>query len=646
MIEFGRPQFLPLVWLAPVMLIIAWWTYRKYLLRLTRFLGAHLFSEMFGKPSVKVAIAKILLLASAIGFIALSLARPRHGFEWRETPQSGLNLMIAMDLSQSMLSSDVAPSRLVAAKRKVIDLLSMLKADRVGLVGFAGIAFVQCPLTADFRALQLFLDNLDTNLLPIPGTAISVASNLALDSLQKASAEGSRRAVLLITDGEDHGKETQELITKAKNLRIPIHVLAVGTAAGAPVPTPDGQGFKLDRSGQTVISRLNEGFLQNLADSTGGIYSKITAGDQDLMLIYGQGLGKQGEGQNDGTSKQKVWREKFQWPLAAAFLMLLLELVLQPRWIMNPKGYKMFAHLLILLLYFQGSTVIAQALSAAGKAFENNDYEHAAALYDQAAKEKPSDGRILYNKGVSEYLSGKFDEALTSFEAASKVASNNELRGRSLYNMGNTKYAKGDLSGAKAAFENALQQLPKDRSIAENLEFVAKKLKDKPPEQQSQKGNQNPSENKDSGEDKPHQEDQTSGSTGKSQETNPDQRGSESKGEQKESRNENSDRNSSDPSKADGAKASQNMGQQEPIKKEKAGLAEQDQKSGGVGQNQDNQGQKPEAGQTARVQVQEGQMDPKQADQLIRSLNDKTHGLRYVPKQWLSGQRQQTEEDW
>ncbi|MCB0325592.1 MAG: VWA domain-containing protein, partial [Bdellovibrionales bacterium] len=208
--------------------------------------------------------------------LLFALLRPQWGFEWKEGARQGVDIILALDVSQSMLAADLAPNRLTRAKREVVDLLNSLRGDRVGLVSFAGTAYVESPLTLDYGAFKVFLGSLRPELLPVPGTNIEGAIVESIRAFERgAPARGAdgkvrSRALILITDGEDFEGNFDHAAELAEEASVQIYVYGIGTAEGAPIPAENG--YKRDKEGRVVISKLNEGALQQLAADTGGLY--------------------------------------------------------------------------------------------------------------------------------------------------------------------------------------------------------------------------------------------------------------------------------------------------------------------------------------------------------------------------------------
>ncbi len=274
---------------------------------------------------------KTILVLLAVFLIIFSLMRPQWGFEWKEVTRSGLDIIIALDTSKSMLAEDVKPNRLERSKLAVKDLIKKLQGDRLGLIAFAGNAFLQCPLTADYSGFMLSLDDLDVHSIPKGGTSLSNAIRVALDSY-----EGSRKKykiLVIITDGEDHEGDAQLWAEKAKEKGIKIFTIGIGTREGEIIPVIDEAGGKTylkDKSGNVVKTRLDEATLQQLALSTGGSYVKSTNTEFGLDLLYEEKLSKM-ERREIKNKMVKQYNERFRIPLVIALLLLSIEPFIRER---------------------------------------------------------------------------------------------------------------------------------------------------------------------------------------------------------------------------------------------------------------------------------------------------------------------------
>jgi Ca-activated chloride channel family protein len=253
-----------------------------------------------------------------------ALAGPRWGSHYQEVSQKGVDIMIVVDVSRSMWVEDISPNRLERARREILDLLRVVQGDRVGLVAFSGAAFVQCPLTLDYAALQMFLGALQPDLIPVPGTDLGAAIETATSAFDFESE--TDRVILLITDGEDNEKKGFEAAQKAADKGVKIFVFGMGETSGGPIPAGNGKGgFKKDESGKLVLSKLEENDLKKMAAAAGGAYARSVAGDLDLDVLYFEGIKSRTEARTLKSGKIKVYEERFTFFLLAAFLFLFLE---------------------------------------------------------------------------------------------------------------------------------------------------------------------------------------------------------------------------------------------------------------------------------------------------------------------------------
>ncbi len=326
--SFAIPQ---IWWLAlgflPVLVLFLWWTWRQKQAALAQFIGSRLLRELVvGFSSVRQWIKRALLVA-AVGSLFLTLARPVWGFSEESSRSSGLDIIVCFDVSKSMLATDLKPNRLLRAKLAVQDLLQVAQADRLGLVAFAGRAFLQCPLALDTESFRLTVQALDTDTIPLPGTAIGEALREAQVAF-KGEASGAR-AVVIFTDGEDHEPGAVERARECARDGIRVFTVGVGTVAGdVLVDTPDPFGNKRfihDEDGNVVKSALNEPALKEIAEAGGGFYLPLQNA-QTMTTLYQRGLAPMPKVATAGENFRQA-AERFQWPLAAAVLLLMMEIL-------------------------------------------------------------------------------------------------------------------------------------------------------------------------------------------------------------------------------------------------------------------------------------------------------------------------------
>lgn len=325
-VRVGNAENLWILWLVPGLVAFNVFVFRSKRKQLQLFASPDIVERLLSGVSLQRQYFKALMIVVAVLMCVLALARIKYGFTWEEVKRKGVDVVVALDVSDSMLVEDAESggtlTRLERAKREITDLLRLMEGDRVALVAFAGTAFLECPLTLDYSAAELFLEAIDTDLIPVKGTAIGEALRVAVKAFE-GSAHASK-AVILITDGEDHQGALMAAAEKAKESGVRVFTIGIGRDEGAPIPDGRG-GFRRDRQGELILSKLDERALQKVALITGGSYVRSVTGDVDLEKIYLQGIRASLEAQELGSKRRQRWEERFQIFLAAAIGLLLLE---------------------------------------------------------------------------------------------------------------------------------------------------------------------------------------------------------------------------------------------------------------------------------------------------------------------------------
>ena len=266
------------------------------------------------------------LLTGAIGALALALAGPMWGFHWEEVRREGIDLVVAIDTSRSMLATDVAPNRLARAKLAVQDLLAELRGDRIGLVAFAGSAFVQCPLTLDRDVFRESLEAIEVGIIPRGGTNLTAAVDTALEAFE--GRQGRHQAIVLITDGESHEGALADATKRATERGVKVFTVGIGTTEGELIPVEGG--YVKDRKGQVVKSRLDEATLKTLAIDTGGVYLHAAGADLGLAALYRDHIATM-EKRELASTLERRYEQRYQIPLALALIALVVEHLLGER---------------------------------------------------------------------------------------------------------------------------------------------------------------------------------------------------------------------------------------------------------------------------------------------------------------------------
>lgn len=329
--SWHAPHLLWLLMFVPLLGAGLWWALRQRRRALLRFAQARLLETLVPDLSPSLDNHRQLrrdgLMLGVVSLLLIALAGPQWGFQWETLERRGVDIVIALDTSRSMLAEDIKPNRLERAKLAVQDLVQQLRGDRVGLVPFAGSAFVQCPLTLDYGAFAENLHALEVGIIPKGGTSLAAAIQAGIEAFE--GRYGKDAVLLILTDGEDHEGRVEAAAQQARDKGIRIYTVGIGTPEGELiVVSENGQStFLKDRHGRIVKSRLNTRGLQDIAITTGGAY--VSAASQNLGLdeVYRRYIGRL-EGRVLTSSVERHFHQRFQWPLFGALVLLGLEAVL------------------------------------------------------------------------------------------------------------------------------------------------------------------------------------------------------------------------------------------------------------------------------------------------------------------------------
>jgi Ca-activated chloride channel family protein len=461
--------------------------------RLEEFVAPRLLPELAGTVNRFRRLLKFALLLSVLAFVLISLARPRWGYAYDETKRKGLDLILAVDTSRSMLSTDVQPNRLERVKLAAQDLINELQGDRVGLIAFAGRAFLQAPLTIDYDAAVTSITDLDTKSIPEGGTNISEAIALAVRTYGK-SAIGNR-ALIIFTDGEELSGDAATAAKTASDAGVRIFTVGVGTREGSLIPIKGEEGgtaFVKDNKGQVVKSRLDETRLQEIAKSTGGFYLHLENGPRTMKQLFIDGLGKMQAGEIDARLSRRPI-ERYEWSLAVAIIALALSLLINDRKrSRQPTGLKLPREVTAAAAaVFFISARIARATSPGLEFYRQDKFHEAYDHFEQTLKENPDArqaDRIEFDAGAAAYKMKEYGKALESFSQA-LLSLDPQVQSKSHYNLGNTLYEHGetqksdakkltDWTDALRHYEQTLKLEPKNQEARDNYEYVKKKIEE------------------------------------------------------------------------------------------------------------------------------------------------------------------------
>jgi len=537
---FGVPQWLWGLLLIPLLIALFVRSERRGLKRLQEFVSARLLPQLAGTVNRPRRMIRFALQLLGLALAIVSLAQPRWGYTFEDVKRKGLDLLIAVDTSRSMLSNDVQPNRLDRVKLAIQDLIGQLQGDRVGLIAFAGRAFLQAPLTIDYDAVVEALSDLDTKTIPEGGTNISSAIMLATQSFGK-SAMGNR-ALVVFTDGEELSGDAVKTAKEAADAGVRIFTVGVGTPQGSliPVTGDDGQtSFVKDASGQVVKSKLDDKRLREIAQTTGGFYLHLENGPRSMQQIQNEGLAKMQAADMDvRLSRRPI--ERYEWPLGAALIALALSILIPER---KRERQRAFAAVparkaaqgvasgpagvtatVALLMMFLSSSVFATTPGL--DAYRSGKFEDAYGQFQQTLKTHPesrAEDKLQFDSGAAAYKLKDYSKAMESFSQA-LLSRDIGLQSKGHYNLGNTLYQRGeaqkgddkklsDWTNALDHYEQTLKLDPQNKEAKENYDYVKKKIEelknkkqDQPPPSPSPK--QKNDQNKQDKQDKQNQQNQ------------------------------------------------------------------------------------------------------------------------------------------
>ncbi|MDB6022736.1 MAG: von Willebrand factor type, partial [Pedosphaera sp.] len=601
--------------------------------------------------------ARMVLFVVAVVFVILALARPQWGMSREEARQRGLDIVVAIDTSNSMLAEDTPPNRLVRAKLAALDLMRKARTDRLGLIAFAGTAFLQCPLTLDDAAFSQSVNALDTKTISQGGTAIAEA----IDEARKAFKNGTdnHRILVLFTDGEDNDGDALSAAEKAAKEGMMIFTIGIGTPEGEQLRIRDERNHVepiLDDQGKPVISHLNEELLQQIANVTKGFYLPLR-GTKTMDTLYDRGLAPLPKSENSVKMFQR-FQERFHWPLGIAILLLLLEMFLPDRSrrrsssrsaaasaakVAGLKETVAIVLLLALPLAVHGSP--ASAL----REYNEGKYQDALKDYNHLLEKKKDDPRLHFNAGAAAYQSKQLDTAVKEFNET-LASPDLQLQQRAYYNLGNSLYRMGeqvpDADKKKEAWENSLKSYEsalklnqQDADARFNQDFVKQQLEELK-KQQSQQSQSDKNSKQNQKQDKNKQDKQDQQNQDKKDQNQQQNDQSQSKDNQDKSK---SDQNSQADNKV--KEKSEEEKQQEKQKHEESQAQNQKpdsekQRDAARGKESDPDKEKAEKeAQQEAAMMAAGQMTPRQAQQLLDSQKDDEKIFQLAPPNKQTSQR-------
>jgi len=467
---------------------------RKQLLR--EFVSEPLVAQLAPDASTAKRTVKQALVLFSLACLIVAAANPQVGTRLEEVKREGIDLFVALDVSLSMKAEDIRPSRLEKAKRDVSDLLRKLQGDRVGLVVFAGEAFVQFPLTADYSAADLFINAVDVEAVPVPGTMIGSAIEVALKSFRKDLP--TQKAIVVVSDGENTEGDITGAVEKARKEGVRVFAIGMGTPEGSPIPIYGANGertdYKHDRAGTIVLTKLEESALQQIALSTGGSYRRATNAGNEIDEIHKELAVLQKT--EMGSLQVTGFEDQFQYPLTLGILLLIIELMLSERrgkFLTRLMRLLPAARALPLMLVFcvasaSGQTVRSHVASG-NESYGKAKYADAEAEYMKALAKDTSSREAQFNLGNAYYKQQRSDEAQRMYShriAASKAPADKEM---AYYNLGNTFFKSNKLEESIETYKRSLRLDPSDEDARYNYLLAKDRLKKQQDQKKQDKDN-------------------------------------------------------------------------------------------------------------------------------------------------------------
>jgi Ca-activated chloride channel homolog len=541
----------------PLLAWFFWWAWRRKQILIKQFVQSRLLAHLTVGVSARLQKARMILLTLAVTLLFLALARPQWGFAWEEAHQRGIDIVIAIDTSRSMLAEDIPPNRLARAKLAAVDLMRLAKSDRLGLVAFAGTSFLQCPLTVDEEAFRQSVETLDVGIIPQGGTALTEAIDAALKAFKD---EDNHKVLVLFTDGEDHEEGAIVAAEKAARTGLRIFTIGVGTPNGELLRQSDEKGamtYIKDAEGNVVKSRLNETLLTEIATAGNGFYLPMS-GASTMDVLYERGLSPLPK--SDLSSKLiRRYQERYYWPLSLAILLLLLEILLPERKRIErtsatAEASSNAALRKFVALLMVGFSCVTAAASSGGaiRKYETGKFKEAQEEYQRLLKNRPNDPRLHFNAGAAAYQAEDYADAIKYF-GTSLSSPDLELQERSFYNLGNALFRLGEQNTepskkveqweqAVRQYEAAIKMDPRDADAIYNRDLVKKKLEELKKQQnqsksEQQQNSQDQSQNQKDSNQK-NQEDSPSNAGEKDKQQKDNQQKSSEKDSKSESSNE------------------------------------------------------------------------------------------------------------
>ncbi len=605
---------------------------------------------------------KNILVLAALASCFIALARPHYGEEWREVRQKGIDILIAVDTSRSMLTRDIQPNRLERAKLAIKDFVGRLEGDRVGLMPFAGSSFLMCPLTTDYGAFTASLDALGPDSIPFGGTDLAGVINAAGTLL---SNEANHKILILVTDGEDLKGEALQAAKNAAEHNMTIYTIGVGTPEGELIPDmkSGGKTYIKDASGNFVRSKLDAITLTKIAEITGGLYVPLGTMGQGFTTIYQEKL-KLVPKEEHNERMQRHPIERFYWPLALAIVLLALDFLISGRKstrsfgipLIKTAGRRLFNRgklLIVFTVLLSGLTGNANG-STGDDLYHEKNFDQAEKAYAKTLEKAPENAIVHFNLGDVQYKKKAYEKAISSY---TKALQDDDLglQAKSYYNRGNAGYQLGRTHlktdpeqamklyrQAISDYEGSLALQPDDPDAVYNRDLVRQQLKELEKQQQKKKQqeqkNQQNNKNKKKKKDKKNQGKEDKQKNGDEKKDNSKQQNSGQENKPNQQKKDKGDQSQEQKNQAGGDQAAKDKksAKDEKSSQKSSAADQQKNKPENGDQNGMSTGKKAEHGKGMSTEDKQrrkqGKMTSQEAQSLLDALEDEEGRLDFIPQ--------------
>lgn len=495
MINFANPQYVYLLLLIPLLFVAYAVRMRLRRRKITKIGDPALVGALMPSVSRAKGWIRVSLFSVALLFFTIGLMRPQIGARLKEKRTSGAEIMIALDVSNSMLAEDYSPNRLERAKLAISNLVDKLHDDRIGLVIFAGTSFVQLPITNDYISAKMFLNAISNESMPVQGTALGDALSTSIRGFSEQSKNS--RAVILITDGENHEDDAVSVAKEAAKMGIRVFCIGVGSPQGKPIPY--GDDYLKDKQGNIVVTKLDEVTLRDIASAGNGIYVRAGSSEFGLNPVIDEIRNMDAE-----MYKSVVFEdfdEQYMYFFAIALLFLVLEMLIGERKV----GKKLFCVVSLLMLssVMLSAQPDAREVRRGNRDFKKENYSEAEIEYRKGLLKDSLSVASNYNLANLMYMQERFEEAGKNFRALEDSVELGEHISSYNYNYGNLQLRLKQYEKAIEKYKNALRANPSDMDAKENLAYAQKMLKN----QQNQDKNQDKDKNQNQDQDQNQNQD-------------------------------------------------------------------------------------------------------------------------------------------